>query len=372
MVAGVNVVVGTIYFSSLLWGIYSINTVFGTADCARILAPMYDRPRPTTSLLSPEPLAAVRQILSRYLDRVRHWRLWIGIPLIPSVLVLARTTLADAVLPVLPIVFFGTQVHASGERLDEWPPSASLCFALLPYARAGYNAYYQRVWAAREARWLAAIKPRASETNEEDAANGDAEEAMNEDAPNVIEVRIDHQVWEEWEEDPAVLQQQAQQQQQQPAAPPLAQPPQQEDEQADPPPNIPDGRQQAPPPRPAAAAAPADNNIEHRVTLSVLSVAHTLVGALLFPAISSLSGELLRLLLPLSWTTPPRIRNGMFGSRVVGARGLLQEKWARSLVGGCAFVVLKDAVGLYVRWRMAEMHKGRKVLEYEGKRARGM
>ena len=52
------------------------------------------------------------------------------------------------------------------------------------------------------------------------------------------------------------------------------------------------------------------------------------------------------------------------------SRGLLQEKWGRSLVGGCLFVVLKDAVMLYVRWRSAKMHKERRVLDVQRKKAK--
>jgi hypothetical protein len=34
------------------------------------------------------------------------------------------------------------------------------------------------------------------------------------------------------------------------------------------------------------------------------------------------------------------------------------------------FVVLKDAVMLYVRWRSARMHRERKVLDFERKKPR--
>jgi hypothetical protein len=40
------------------------------------------------------------------------------------------------------------------------------------------------------------------------------------------------------------------------------------------------------------------------------------------------------------------------------------------LVGGCLFVVLKDAVMLYVRWRSAKMHKERRVLDFQRKKVR--
>ncbi len=44
--------------------------------------------------------------------------------------------------------------------------------------------------------------------------------------------------------------------------------------------------------------------------------------------------------------------------------GLLQQKWGRSVVGGCLFVVLKDAITLYCKWRRAKNQGKRKVLDY--------
>jgi hypothetical protein len=79
------------------------------------------------------------------------------------------------------------------------------------------------------------------------------------------------------------------------------------------------------------------------------------MGALAFPTLAEISGEVLRFALPTSWTTASASR--------LAPRGLLQEKWGRSLVGGCLFVVLKDAVMLYVRWRSARMHRERRVLD---------
>ena len=105
---------------------------------------------------------------------------------------------------------------------------------------------------------------------------------------------------------------------------------------------------------------------ERRLSYSVTAIAETVLGALMFPTIAGISGELLRLCLPRSWTAPT-MASGLF-SRRLPAKGLLQEKWGRSLVGGCLFVVLKDAVMLYVRWRMAQMHRNRKVLDYTGTR----
>ncbi|RDA92081.1 hypothetical protein CP533_3594, partial [Ophiocordyceps camponoti-saundersi (nom. inval.)] len=80
------------------------------------------------------------------------------------------------------------------------------------------------------------------------------------------------------------------------------------------------------------------------------SVTNTIVGALILPGVSMVMGELLRLALPRTWTMS-RSRNpwGRFG--VVERAGLLQQQWGRSLIGGCLFVVLRDAARVYTKSR---------------------
>jgi len=67
-------------------------------------------------------------------------------------------------------------------------------------------------------------------------------------------------------------------------------------------------------------------------------------------------GGLLKYLLPKSWTSSVMDR---------GRLGLLQTRWGRSVVGGCMFVLLKDALVLYCRWKLAQTHRRRKVLNYD-------
>ncbi|KAI0125690.1 hypothetical protein BJ170DRAFT_734515 [Xylariales sp. AK1849] len=99
-------------------------------------------------------------------------------------------------------------------------------------------------------------------------------------------------------------------------------------------------------PQPARANAPADNipalARPNRAANGISSLLNHVTGALLWPIVSSSTGSLLRLVLPASWTMKP------LSGRTTG---LLQERWGRSLVGGCLFVVLKDAFFLYVKWR---------------------
>ena len=119
--------------------------------------------------------------------------------------------------------------------------------------------------------------------------------------------------------------------------------------------------------------------IRDSLSFSPTAIAETVLGALLFPTLAGLSGELLKLALPRSWTSPGPsniyVPVGNAGSLIgrLPAKGLLQEKWGRSLVGGCLFVVVKDCVMLYVRWKMASMHRERRVVDFDRRavRARG-
>jgi len=383
-----TVLCATVYNSSLAWGVHSIYAVFGAEDGYRILRPLVmNAARPPAEVWLGElgQREAAQKVLGLLVDHLVHWRLYVGLPLITPVLVLSRTSLADSVLPVLPILFFATQSHSPNEPLDfaQWPPSASLAFAVLPYVRSAYNMYYQRVWAEHERRWLKEIQPRQgqgqSDTN--NAADNDIGQPAQNDADeeNIFEVRIDEGIWEDWEDEPEPAQVQPNADIN--AAPPPGQPPQ-ENDQAHPPPNIADNRapreqeqgnaqppQRNPPPRPANQPAQQNNNGGRRLSFSPTAIAETVLGAILFPTIAGMSGELLKFFLPRSWTTLPSAPAGMRGMRM-SAKGLLQEKWGRSLVGGCLFVVAKDALMLYVRWRMASMHRGRRVLDYDRQKGR--
>ena len=119
----------------------------------------------------------------------------------------------------------------------------------------------------------------------------------------------------------------------------------------------------------AAAQPPQDdrrpgnngNGWEIRQNVSTAQVAGTVMGALFFPAISSIMGDLLKLALPARWITKESSRWG-----VKGSGGILKEKWGRSIIGGCLFVVLKDAVTLYCKWKKARDFGKKRILDYVG------
>lgn len=382
---------GMVYSSSLAWGIHSIYAIFGAEDGFRILRPWIENAaRAPVEVYVGSPSDASRALFNVVIDHLVHWRLYVGLPLISPILILSRTSLADNILPVVPIVFFASQAHSPSDALDfsQWPPSASFAFAVLPYVRSLYNFYYDKVWAEKSNRWLREIQPRAGADQNADVGGGAAPADAGQagaavaDDENIFEVRIDGGIWEDWNEEDELEQQalnnarfpppEAEMIEEDPAAPaPVVQ-----DNRPQPGGGanaLPDAAQQAAEQPAAARPARANNPAaaggaagERRLSFSPTAIAETVIGALLFPTIAGVTGEALRLVLPTSWTTTP-VPSGRFGYRLL-QRGFLQQKWARSIIGGCLFVVCKDALMLYVRWKMAQMHRKRTVVDYAGKK----
>lgn len=108
-------------------------------------------------------------------------------------------------------------------------------------------------------------------------------------------------------------------------------------------------------------AAPIRQNRPIDAIDAMSSICNYLVGALMMPMISGLSGMALEVALPKSWVSRPASGR---------PTGILQERWGRSLVGGCLFVVLKDAFHLYVKYRRAITRPCRRVANNSDERNR--
>lgn len=334
---GLVVVTQAVHSASFVHGLWTIFTVFGNDDAKKILQP----------LINFADACDGKGLLSLLRD---HWRLTIGVPFIPPILIASRTSLADSFLPVLPVVFFATSPRAADDlRVTQWPPSAAFSFAMLPYLRGAYNAYHDIVWGKLERQWLKEIQPRVRQGDDIDIGA----EVAAEDEAEMLEINVD--IVEEWDENEEAVREHEQQQgrnAQEGVAPPLDAPPQ-------------DGAEAAPVGgAPEADAAAGQNPAprhrrEHRGFNMILpTLVDTVLGALVFPGVAAAMGQLLKFTLPKSLTTIGPGRKPM---------SLLQARWGRSIVGGCMFVVLKDAMMLYVRWRMAQSHRRRKVLNYDKK-----
>ncbi|KAK3984737.1 hypothetical protein QBC44DRAFT_353507 [Cladorrhinum sp. PSN332] len=87
------------------------------------------------------------------------------------------------------------------------------------------------------------------------------------------------------------------------------------------------------------------------------SIFSHMVTSLLLPAISCGMGEAIRHVVPKIW-------RGRTGASIFSV-GLLSERWRRSLVGGCLFVVLKDAFALFLKYRRVQVKLNRKIRNVE-------
>ncbi len=105
---------------------------------------------------------------------------------------------------------------------------------------------------------------------------------------------------------------------------------------------------------------PAENAQPPITTLN--AIMNRMVSSLLFPAVCYGAGELLRLVVPQAWARPPGYRHPF--------TGLLQQRWGRSLVGGCLFVVLRDAFALYLKYRRVQVKQHRRVRNVDKSAAR--
>ena len=305
---------GSLFAGCWIHGFSSVFVIFGTEDANRLFG-----------------IDTLEGVSTRW---------GFGLPLIPVVLVMSRTSIGDGLLPILPIFFFATQIpDGRFTRTAFWPPSAAMTIATLPYMRAAYNEVYKRLFAERERRWIKEVQPRAGETGGGgDEGGAGAAEGGDADA-NVdvgFELNLEVEIFEEREE--LAIPQQGQQGQ-----------------QGQPPHGVPDLAQ-------VAAPEPAPVQRPNNLVISTSRVADTVIGALLFPTISAAVGAMLKLSLPRTWTTPSSDRH---------RPGLLQSRWGRSIVGGCLFVVLKDTLSVYSRYRLAQDHKKRKVLDYDRRKGKG-
>ena len=294
----------------------------------------------------------------------------LGLPLVPLALIAARTRYADNILPILPIFYFAS----TGPQRDGplWPPSASMTVAILPYIRAAYNEFYDRVCAPREKVWIKQIQPRGgdhggNEQNEQDQGQGNEFE----DGMDIgLDLQVEIVEEEEGHED----------------GQPAGNAPEEEqgegnqgrDRGQDHNQNHdqPVGGNQAQVPDLHQHLHQHQHQHQHRhqhqhgnqngvqgLVLNFFSLPQTVMGALIFPSISAAMGALLQVALPRSWTVPPSRWDRH-------PAGFLQSRFGRSIVGGCLFVVLKDTLMLYSRYRLAQDHKKRRIVDYDAKKGK--
>lgn len=312
-------VAGTVWAGCCAHGVYSMYLVFGPEQAKRILEDSVDGPwNPGMNL---------------------------GLPLIPLVLIFSRTRYAEGILPAIPVLFFAAQNPGQEPDFDLWPPTPAMTFAALPYVKSFYGALYDRLFGGLERKWISEVQPRAAEETLDEVQQQDQAEGLNRFGENgngqiLMEIDLELQVGmgndDELPEPQAIPAGENQDGADQGA----------QDGQA----QGQNGGQNGQ----ALGLGRRQNEIIHDTS----NLADIVLGALVFPAISASMGGLLKYVLPKSWTTPSSV---LERSRP----GLLQTRWGRSVVGGCMFVLLKDALVLYCRWKLAQTHRRRKVLNYD-------
>ncbi|KAB8338703.1 hypothetical protein FH972_021648 [Carpinus fangiana] len=326
-------------------GAHSIRMIFGPNDAEAILAP-----RSSSSWLGD----AIRSHLA-ILDLPRSLssgprgsaRLRLGLPLIPVALVASRTPWADSILPFFPIALFAVNSEDTSMINYQWPPSAALTIATLPYLRVFYGELMDWIWTPREHAWLQEIRP-SRQADTLDAHDAEQEPIEGHEAFEVeLELNIEE---DEIGRVPVVEDAGGRDARRNVGNIGHAQA------------AFVEGQgQHAHQPRPRN-----ERQIAADAVVDLASMCKTVIGALLFPSISAAMGEVLRQLLPRSWVVP-RIMSGAGwgGARREVPSGLLQTRWGRSIVGGCLAVVLKDAVRIYCRWRMAQSVRTRTILDFD-------
>ena len=292
-----------------------------------------------------------------------NWGL--ALPAIPLALIFSRTTHLDNLFPIIPIFFFASGAPRQDRALT-WPPSAAFTMAGLPYVRAIYYELWSRFLEPKEKRWVKEVQPRAGEDedgagqeqdqNEDDGANNDMADVVN------FELEVDLELV-----DPPDGERAAQQPEQPVENPPIqAEAGAQAERNQDQAPRNPPWRpphphmmHEQPPPAAQGGIVGGANNI----IIDILSTGRMIMGALALPLISAGMGGLLKAVLPKHWTTPPTRWQRY-------PPGFLQSRFGRTIAGGCLFVVLKDTFVLYSKYRTAQDHKHRRVLNYDPRKAK--
>ncbi|KAJ5104082.1 hypothetical protein N7532_004611 [Penicillium argentinense] len=312
-------VAGTVWAGCCAHGAYSMYLVFGSEEA--------------------------KQILEDSIDGAWNPGMNLGLPLIPLVLIFSRTRYAEGLLPAIPVLFFAAHNPGQEPDFDLWPPTPAMTFAALPYVKSFYGALYDRLFGGLERKWIAEVQPRAAEeimdeVQQQDQAEGLGRFGDNGNGQILMEIDLELQVGmgndDELPEAPAL---------------PAVENHGGADEAAQ------DGQAQGQNGGQNGQGLDIgrrQNDIIHDTG----NLADIVLGALVFPAISASMGGLLKYMLPKTWTTPS---SALERSRP----GLLQTRWGRSVVGGCVFVMLKDALVLYCRWKLAQTHRRRKVLNYD-------
>lgn len=311
-------------------------------------------------IFGPEDAEALMGI-DRNMSIGSNWGL--ALPFIPVALIASRGTWGDSIFPILPLIYFASNTPKRDDG-SLWPPSVAMTMATLPYLRAAYNEFYARILAPKERAWTKEIQPRVGEAGDDDVDQNDDD--VNIEVPQGLDFELDVQV--EIVEEGEVPDGGQQQQQGQAADVPPAgfaaggldmNDPDQVRERVQrgfrERHGHPHHHDHDHGPEVNAAALPGGG-----ILLRPKQTAASVISALIFPTVAAAMGVLLKAVLPRSWTNAPR-----YWERYPA--GFLSSRFGRSIAGGCLFLVLRDTVSLYSKYRLAQSHKQRRIVDYQGR-----
>ena len=309
-----------------------------------------------------------------------HYGWQIGYGVIPIYLIAARTGFNRWLIPITEACLLSRRLSLH-QPWDIHPLGATEVFLCLPLFQVIYDGLFKEVSRRLQRRWMG-----GSQLDREGPVEPPNNQDADQDADEHVHFELNIEIGMDDDEAPEHLHQMEDRQeaemQNDVQAPNGAQDPEppragHEPLQVGGPGNLQgaqparDGNQQAEGNRPAAARAEANpwNGNRNDIVIEGSSLFRTLFGGLMFPAIASAMGGLLDLSLPTSLTrTKTHFPFTFLGDH--SKKGLLQTQWGRAVVGGCLFVVAKDALTLLVKWRMAQNFRERRVLEWVGQRGR--
>ena len=257
--------------------------------------------------------------------------------LIPLCLIFSRTSYSDFIVPLGQVTLISTQITTDGPfiNFDDalWPLQPSSAFALLPLVKKLYTWSWEKCFGAVNRKWLDEIMPRHGEDYENRGDNipevlNEAQQMADEEIQDGIVFEVELNIGAEDNE-----------------MPPLEE--------------VPNGAEGDANPRPHQHNH-GENVVAGRNINEYVTDTHSVMGSLLLPIAARMTGNLLGLLLPHSWTST-RWNYYPSSNRV----GFFATQWGRNLVGGLAFCFLKDIVLMYCRWRLADSHKRRKIMNYD-------
>lgn len=222
-----------------------------------------------------------------------------------------------------------------------WSSTPSSVLVALPIVRQLYRLAYKTISARYERAWQQQMQPRRA-TEEDGMEPQDA----HVEHQHGIDIELGFQVVVEQEEDegdeeaigeegPAV------------------------DNEPD---RGPEHEQQRPENGPEQAPAPrAANHVPVQIMLGV--ILERFVGGLLLPVISAGVGMAFKAVLPHRWMLPQHTTATGQGLRST-VLGLLQTNFGRSMAGGCLFIVFRDSLLLYAKYKYVQSHQQRRIQDY--------